>query len=168
MQDAQGLGVVTARDFTHDPADGCDCQALVDALVRSRDPRIKYVIWDRQILSSSNWQWKPYTGSNPHTLHAHVSVKADPQFYDDGRAWNITLPPANPSAPRRVPRPVLRKGDTGESVRILQKAIGNLTVDGIFGQDTLVAVKMIQEMNGLVPDGIVGAYTWQVLFPGHV
>ncbi|QWF78691.1 hypothetical protein [Amycolatopsis sp. CA-230715] len=91
-----GPGVVTARDFTHDPAAGLDGHWLADALVRSRDPRIKYVIWNRRIIDSraqyGAWQWKPYTGTNPHTKHVHLSVMPDGRA-DDTRAWNLGANP---------------------------------------------------------------------------
>ena len=72
---------VTARDFTHDPAGGLNAQLLADSLRRGRDPRVKYVIWNRQIMSGAEgrepWAWRRYTGSNPHTAHLHLSVVAD-------------------------------------------------------------------------------------------
>lgn len=38
------------------------------------DNRISYIIWNKQICSSrENWAWRPYTGSNAHTHHIHVS-----------------------------------------------------------------------------------------------
>ena len=85
------VGVVTALDITHDINNGCDCQALVDALVASRDARIKYIIWNKRIVSSSNqpWVWRPYTGPNPHTHHFHLSVKPEKTLYDSIAAWAI-------------------------------------------------------------------------------
>lgn len=35
-----GIGVVTARDITHDPRNGCDAQAIGDSIVASRDKRV--------------------------------------------------------------------------------------------------------------------------------
>lgn len=86
-----GQGVVTALDITHDPASGCDCRAIADALVKSRDPRIKYIIWNRAICSSkvSPWKWRPYRGEHPHDKHLHVSVDADPALHDAVKAWRI-------------------------------------------------------------------------------
>lgn len=85
-------GQVCARDFTHDPAGGLDCHWLARALVASRDPRIKYVIWDRKILDTrpgfSPWQWKPYSGTNPHTKHLHLSVHSG-AIGDQTGAWNL-------------------------------------------------------------------------------
>lgn len=85
------MGVVTAFDVTHDPRSGCDGQKLADALVLSRDARIKYLIWNRRICSSvvAPWTWRPYHGSSPHTEHVHISVKADKAHYDDNRDWHL-------------------------------------------------------------------------------
>lgn len=57
----------------------------------------------------------------------------------------------------------LRKGDRGQQVKALQKLIGGLTIDGVFGTDTETAVKAVQAQFGLTVDGIVGANTWGVL-----
>jgi hypothetical protein len=81
-------GVVTAMDITHDPAHGLDARKLAETLVASRDPRIKYIISNAQIVSSqvSPWQWRSYTGANAHRAHVHISVSGD---YDDTRSWNL-------------------------------------------------------------------------------
>ncbi len=86
-------GVVTAMDITHDPAHGVNSQALADQLRASRDPRIKYIISNRRICSSavSPWAWRPYSGSNPHDHHVHVSVMPDRKFYDDEAPWEIPM-----------------------------------------------------------------------------
>lgn len=93
-------GVVTAMDITHDPAHGVNAGELAEMLRLSQDPRIKYVISNRRIVSSKNspWQWRDYNGANAHTKHVHVSVIDDKALYDDTRPWPIdkvarTLPP---------------------------------------------------------------------------
>lgn len=88
-----GIGVVTARDFTHDPAGGCDAGELAQSLVDSRDPRIKYVIWNRRIASATtqSWTWRHYPGENPHTHHVHVSVASEERLFDDDRTWTIRV-----------------------------------------------------------------------------
>ena len=80
-------GVVTARDFTHDPAHGADMHGFSDALRASRDSRIKYIVWNRRIMSSTiaPWTWRPYLGSNPHTSHLHLSVQPSKYLYDSTR-----------------------------------------------------------------------------------
>src|SRR5258706_1049405 len=87
--------VVCAFDGTHDPAHGCDNNEITEAMRESRDGRIKYVIWNRQMYSSyassghPPWSWRPYTGSDdPHTEHFHVSVVAAP-IADDTSPWQI-------------------------------------------------------------------------------
>lgn len=59
---------------------------------------------------------------------------------------------------------VLKVGSSGQQVRTLQTKLNNWgynagTVDGIFGSNTLAAVKRFQANNGLTVDGIVGAKT---------
>jgi hypothetical protein len=95
---ALGSGyMVTARDVTHDPAHGADMGAMTEALRRSRDPRLKYVIFNRNIFSnpayshaSYQWAWRPYDGSDPHTGHAHISV-LDALIADNISPWQLTL-----------------------------------------------------------------------------
>ena len=62
----------------------------------------------------------------------------------------------------------LRKGDKGTQVKVLQWLLSlngyNVgTVDGIFGEKTLKAVKAYQTAKGLSADGVVGAQTWAKL-----
>lgn len=64
--------------------------------------------------------------------------------------------------------PILRKGNKGESVKLLQQILNNsfyysLKVDGDFGSSTEAAVKDLQKQRGLTADGVVGSKTWDVL-----
>ena len=56
----------------------------------------------------------------------------------------------------------LRKGDKGDNVKALQKALG-VNADGDFGPKTEEAVKAFQKSKGLAVDGIVGAQTLKAL-----
>ncbi len=84
-------GIVTALDITNDPANGCDCNKIAQSLQLGKDARVKYVIWNRQIMSSTidPWQWRPYNGTNPHDKHIHVSVNCEKAFYDSVAAWSV-------------------------------------------------------------------------------
>lgn len=86
-------GVVTALDITHDPDNGPDCNRIAEALVASRDRRIKYIIWNRRIVSATRepWKWRPYSGSNPHTHHLHLSVVPEKSLYDSRAPWAIDV-----------------------------------------------------------------------------
>jgi hypothetical protein len=69
-----------------------------------------------------------------------------------------------------VPLDTITKGANGELVKYLQRAlveakydIGSDGVDGIFGGETLSAVRAFQHDHGLSPDGKVGPKTWAVV-----
>lgn len=61
----------------------------------------------------------------------------------------------------------LKKGDKGDNVKELQKILKNkgydISVDGIFGNNTHRTVIQFQKDKGLVADGIVGVRTWAAL-----
>ena len=63
--------------------------------------------------------------------------------------------------------PTLRLGSRGASVKTLQGILNehgaHLTVDGIFGNLTKLAVISFQGLNDLQKDGIVGRKTWEKL-----
>ena len=64
---------------------------------------------------------------------------------------------------------LLKKGDKGAEVVILQKALTRVGLpvyhDGLFGPITEEAVMAYQRKMGLKVDGIVGAATWAALIP---
>lgn len=158
-------GVVLALDITHDPKHGVDTYHIADLMKDIRDPRIDYVISNRRIFSSTvdPWTWRPYTGTNPHNKHMHVSVKKDQKHYDDVGAWNLGgVNPSVPDMPEVVAVPILKRGDHGPDVQKLQGLL-NLPTDGIFGPKTEAAVRAFQKANKLEVDGQVGSYTWDVL-----
>ncbi len=62
----------------------------------------------------------------------------------------------------------IRKGDRGEEVRTAQKLLNRKgysagAEDGVFGQQTELAVKALQKNYGIAVDGIIGADTWDSL-----
>ena len=73
-------------------------------------------------------------------------------------------------APSDDQLPILRKGDKGQYVTLLQTKLknkgydlGKCGVDGDFGSATQAAVKTFQKDNGLTVDGVVGNATWAAL-----
>lgn len=160
------MGIVRARDFTHDPMRGFNSYQFARSVVKSRDKRIKYVISNGEIWTPARG-WYTYTGSNPHDHHAHVSVSETPALFDDKSDWvweagMVDLPGDRPVLPQ-ITEPVLRKGSPRkEDVRRLQALLG-VTVDGDFGPATERAVKAFQAARNLTADGVVGLYTWRAL-----
>jgi hypothetical protein len=61
-----------AVDLTHDPARGIDCHDIYEEL--KKDKRVKYLIFKGKIWIPGRGD-KPYTGSNPHNKHLHISIK---------------------------------------------------------------------------------------------
>ena len=61
----------------------------------------------------------------------------------------------------------LKRGASGTDVELLQRLLCkksyHVGADGIFGNDTEVAVRKFQKDYGLVSDGIVGQRTWDML-----
>ncbi len=80
--------------------------------------------------------------------------------------------PTGTVTPQVTPAPVyetLRKGMTGDAVKLMQEALINLgylsgTSDGNYGDATVSAVRAFQKTNGLTVDGIAGNQTLQVLY----
>jgi hypothetical protein len=77
-------------------------------------------------------------------------------------------PAPKPLPPQGVSHPTLREGNTGSAVYELQLKLNfvsnaGLTGDGRFGPHTLNAVIAFQHFFHLVPDGIVGPKTWNML-----
>ena len=54
---------------------------------------MKYVIWNRRIFSATMqpWEWRPYTGSNEHAHHMHISVQAEAEHFDDTADWVVVV-----------------------------------------------------------------------------
>lgn len=101
-----GRGYASAFDLSDDKSNGCDADFLVEHLRINRDKRIKYVIAEYMMYSSyaghkngepfSAWTWRPYTGSNPHSSHVHVSVKKE-YLFDTSPWWGPIIAAQNPT-----------------------------------------------------------------------
>jgi hypothetical protein len=122
-----------------------------------------YVIFNRQITSADFHRWMPYTGSDPHTSHVHVSVTRDPAGYEDRGAWAFLDTVQQPEHPGRVWAPGkdatgadagfrAHFGDEGPEVAELQHdlnatfpAYSKLEEDGIYGQQTAAVLDQFSE-----------------------
>lgn len=165
-------GVVTAIDIDKDLSSTVKINRFVDALVASRDKRIKYIIFEGRIVSSQvqPWVWRKYTGANGHFAHMHLSVMDDPKLYDDDSPWDLGTSAADIPAAAPVPetpteqtaRMILRRGDRGDDIKEIQRKL-KVAADGIFGVKTEQAVKALQRQYKLKVDGVVGAKTLAVL-----
>lgn len=171
-----GNGLVKALDITHDPRGGVDIQVLADKVAASKDSRIRYIICNGRIMGGKGgpkpWVWRVYDGVNPHDKHVHFSVIGG-KLADDAREWGITgpltkaAPPPGRAPDELIDYPTLRVGYQGHPALMLQYALirhgAKIKADSDFGPKTLAAVKAFQKVHKLVPDGIVGPYTWDAL-----
>jgi hypothetical protein len=95
-----------AVDLTHDPAHGIHCGNIYEKL--KEDKRVKYLIFKGRIWSLAKGD-KPYTGSNPHNKHLHISIKdncgndTSPWFPWLGKPKTINKVKAN------IPKPLPKK-----------------------------------------------------------
>jgi len=124
---------------------------------------------DGKRVSCPNWmtQW----GSKALGDQGYSAINILKSFY----GYDIYLMAAQKVAgvPMSYPGTVLQMGSIGESVRVIQEqlnaisnnfpAIPKVRVDGVFGEDTRVAVETFQNIFRLSSDGIVGFNTWYKL-----
>jgi len=114
-------------------------------------------------------------GFNYGTVECSVGVQ---HFTKRNKKWTHWAIPAciSGEAPDPQPsptpdeKPTLRKGDRGQYVTLAQTELiqkgfscGSKGADGIFGNDTLYAVKKFQQACGLDIDGVIGKKTWAAL-----
>jgi len=121
---------------------------------------------DGKAVSCPNWmtQW----GSKALGDQGYSAIDILKSYY----GYDIYLMEAQKVAgvPSSYPGTLLQMGSTGESVRVIQEqlnaisnnypAIPKVRVDGVFGDDTRIAVEIFQNIFRLSSDGIVGFNTW--------
>ena len=163
-------GVVTAMDIDRDFNDGHDGRELVSAIVASKDPRVKYIIFERQITMPGDiTRWKQYYGKNAHNHHVHISVSGAAKLYDDPSPTKQNFKTKAAFAPPTPEPRIFKRGMRGDGIRALQNAlvergfIPKSKVDGVFGPKTEIAVKQFQSAHRLLPDGIAGTMTLREL-----
>lgn len=168
-----------------------DCRGFTYWLLRQVDITIKGAGATSQYADDSNWSEKGLIADMPrdkvccvfkrkdkkmsHTgmyvldgniIHCSGTVKRG-SITDSG--WTHYAVPFGLYGGEPMPdvRPTLRRGDSGEWVRIMQndlKTAGyELDSDGKFGADTEKKLRTFQMDKGLSVDGVCGSKTWAVL-----
>lgn len=139
-------GVVCALDIDKDLSETVTVETVVNALVASRDPRIKYLIWRGRILSStvSPWTWRKYTGANGHFEHLHISVGPSEALYDDPSPWAI----GEAAVTEASPEVAQDEGLTDRRYYNVQAGDSLWKIAGSFG----TSVRTLMDLNGLTSD----------------
>lgn len=162
--------------------------------LKARRLGVMYVIYNRRMWRAYDPArgWAPYTGSDPHTSHIHLSFTwaggrgrtsfwtgrvARPDYgpcsafrgqiarIAKGRNPNPCPVPAK--AVKHSTRPATLYGASGHKVRVAQRQLG-ASVTGTFGSSTWKAVKRYQRAHDLAVTGAVDKSTWSSLLPSSV
>ena len=151
-----------AVDITHDPTSGATGDVIASHALK--DKRVTYVIWNKRINSRDGRGWRPYTGSNPHTQHCHISIRASAR--NDPRRWGWRTGAVRPTT--TMPTRNLKRGSSGAEVKQLQAALVKLghmtqaqmnTGAGNFGPLTEQSLKKFQASHGVSATGFYGPLT---------
>jgi hypothetical protein len=141
---------------------------------------IKKLIWkadksligqvDKQNLTVHRWfANKACPGDYLYEKHSYIVTEVN-KILSGGSSSFVTDTSSETDALANYP--VLRKGNSGAFVKILQTRLNvhgaALTVDSSFGDLTLTAVKAFQTKKNLLSDGVVGSLTWAALLADPV
>jgi peptidoglycan hydrolase-like protein with peptidoglycan-binding domain len=131
------------------------------------------VVLLQQKLNSQGYSLTADGAFGSNTLSAVKSFQSSKGLTADGIVGPLTwsaLGSVTAAQPPESTDPgdnVLRYGDRGEAVKVLQQKLNvfkyNLSADGVFGAGTSFAVKDFQRVVGLSADGVVGSSTWRAL-----
>lgn len=149
--------------------------AFGDSVGMSAEEAAEYVATPAGAIESACWFWKTNKlekyadnddnlGLTKKINGGTIGLEDRDKRYKDAKAILAGKCKAGGSTGKKKAKArTLRKGDKGEDVAAMQKALG-ISADGDFGFGTLTAVKKWQKLNGLVADGIVGPATQAKMF----
>ena len=89
----------------------------------------------------------------------HIDTRTTKSFWKGHAGVKVTTFGGGSVQTVQVKVQVLRKGDSGDSVKALQILLG-VSADGLFGGKTHAAVVAFQRANKLEADGVCGEKTW--------
>lgn len=91
-------GSVNAIDIT---ASGIDTDTLIAAA--KKHPSVRYIIFNRRIMNRDigNFRSRPYSGSNPHTQHVHISLYQRRSAEESTRSWGLAEASSAKPAPAK-------------------------------------------------------------------
>jgi len=154
---SSGAAVVALQRALSITADG-QFGPQTDGAVRAFQSRRKLTV--NGIVATSTWQalMGQSTSSEPSSSRStsRTPVKTAP-------APKMAAKPTVTTAYTAVSKVVLKVGSTGTAVRVLQRALGGLAVDGHYGPRTSAAVGTFQKAHKLKVTGVTDAKVWKAL-----
>jgi hypothetical protein len=121
-------------------------------------PPTMVAMWERYMF---RWGGR-YSGRKDAMHYEFMGSPADARAMTEKARRELGGGKPAPVPPPAPSRPSLRRGDSGEAVKRLQRGLA-IAVDGDFGPATELAVKRFQAANELAADGVVGPKTWDAL-----
>jgi murein DD-endopeptidase MepM/ murein hydrolase activator NlpD len=100
------------------------------------------------------------------TVSAALDAAGTADGFVNGEPADIQETPEPKSQARNTDAgdpPVLEETDSGESIAVVQRALGVKPATGYFGPITVKAVKQFQSDNGIPTTGVIATYTWGAL-----
>ena len=100
------------------------------------------------------------------TVASALEAVATADGFTDAKPAEIQETPQPKSEARNADAgdpPVLEETDSGDSVAVVQRALGVKPATGYFGPITVKAVKQFQSDNGIPTTGVIATYTWGAL-----
>ena len=170
-------GVGNWRGLTNGNANFIGIEAENTGLANDPWPGIQIQAYQRGVAALLEHVGQPADFCAGHKEYALPSGRKDDPDFDmiafrkmvatimAGGAPSVTLIPGmetQTASGNTAPRPTLRRGSIEELVKLIQHAC-DVPEDGVFGAKTEAALRQFQRDNGLVPDGIAGPKTWQMM-----
>jgi hypothetical protein len=129
-------GSVNAIDIDEDGVDF----GVIFAAIKSH-PSARYVIYERRLYHRlRGWRAEPYSGSNPHDHHFHLSIDQTRTAEQDTRSWGLFTTAGGIMFPKY--------GDKGEEVKYWQRfliadgiPLTKYGADGGYGDEMTAAVQ---------------------------
>jgi hypothetical protein len=159
-------GSVNALDIT--AKDILPAELIAAAIAH---PSTAYVIYNGHIYSRRHkWAKRPYTGTNPHRTHVHISITQALAAEHNQTTWFLRRPTPFPFQADHYFG--LRQGGKShngtrnkvdaDNVRRIQKAVG-AKITGRFNPETKAKVAIAMWKQGLRTSGNVGPGRWRRL-----
>jgi peptidoglycan hydrolase-like protein with peptidoglycan-binding domain len=152
---ATGAAVVALQKALAVPADG-QFGPQTEGAVRAYQSRKKLPVTG--VVATLTWK----------ALMGQATPAQPTSSRGTSRTPVTTAPPAAArptvtTAYTSVSKVVLKQGSTGTAVRVLQRALGGLAVDGAYGPRTAAAVSSFQKAHRLKATGVTDVAVWRAL-----
>jgi peptidoglycan hydrolase-like protein with peptidoglycan-binding domain len=127
-----------------------------DGAVRAFQGRKKLTV--NGVVAKSTWQALMGQGTASEAAPSRSTSRTPAK-----PAPKVAAKPSTATAYTSVAKVVLRQGSTGTAVKVLQRALGGLAVDGQYGPRTASAVAAFQKAHKMKATGVTDAKVWKAL-----